>query len=80
MQIRRCPSPICGRPFQLNQFDTRLKTSIERGKFTCPHCGFLFSSDINSVFLTHALSPSEEARFAADEASSQEQGAPTRTV
>jgi len=63
MEFKRCPSPICGRPFQINQFDTGFSIHTERGKLTCPHCGLLLSGEADSVFLTHALSVEEEALF-----------------
>jgi hypothetical protein len=66
MRFKRCPNPICGRPFQVNQFGINLAPIVELGKVTCPHCGLLLSDDINSVFLTHALSTDEEAIFNAN--------------
>jgi hypothetical protein len=62
--VAKCPSPICGRPFQVNRFSTRLSPSLELGKMTCPHCGLVVDGDSNSVFLTHALSSAQEAEYA----------------
>jgi hypothetical protein len=62
-QVRRCPSSLCERPFQVNRFSTRLSPSMELGQMTCPHCGVLLDGENNSVFLTHALSASQEAEY-----------------
>jgi len=67
MQFKRCPSPICGRPFQVNQFKPRMSHSYDPGKIICPHCGLQIDDDNNSVFLTHAMSAREEAEFDAAE-------------
>lgn len=63
MRFHRCPSPICGRPFQLNQFGSKFSIAAERGKIICPHCGLVIEGDRNSLFLTHALSTEQEAEF-----------------
>jgi hypothetical protein len=62
MQYMTCHDPACGRPFQVNQFKTRLADSIERGRIVCPHCGLATAGESDSIFLTHALSAEEEAR------------------
>jgi hypothetical protein len=61
--VSKCPSPICGRPFQVNRFSTRLSPSLEFGKMTCPHCGLALTGEHNSVFMTHALSSEQEAEY-----------------
>src|SRR3569623_417682 len=73
MKFKRCPSPACGRPFQINQFSLRLSHSYESGKVTSPLCGTQAIDDGTSVFLTHALSAKEEADFNAAHAFGAEQ-------
>jgi hypothetical protein len=63
MKFHRCSSPVCGRPFQINQFDAQLVNTAARGQITCPHCGLLVDGDTQSVFLTHALSAEQEYQF-----------------
>jgi hypothetical protein len=63
MQFFRCPSSICGRPFQVNRFDAQLAVPAQLGKITCPHCGLLVYGDSQSLFLTHALSAAQEYEF-----------------
>ncbi|HEV7929046.1 MAG TPA: hypothetical protein VGP12_02820 [Nitrosospira sp.] len=65
MQIIRCASSTCGRPFQLNQYQFSSEVSVpwKRGEIMCPHCGMLAVGDADSVFLTHALSQAQEAEF-----------------
>jgi DNA-directed RNA polymerase subunit RPC12/RpoP len=65
MRIGRCVSPACGRPFQLNQFSKKFSIQAEAGTIMCPHCGHVSQGDINSLFLTHALSEEQEADFIA---------------
>jgi hypothetical protein len=61
MQVMQCPSPACGRPFQLNQFAAHPSRPLERGRIVCPHCSHAFAGDGNSVYLTHALNEHQEA-------------------
>jgi hypothetical protein len=82
MQIIRCASPTCGRPFQLNeyQFSSDVSLPWKRGEIICPHCGMLAAGDASSVFLTHALSHAQEAEFdrqanTGDNASTRQQSA-----
>jgi hypothetical protein len=63
MRVSHCSNPACGRPFQVNQFTTKFSIDGEPGKIMCPHCGQVTEADSNSLFLTHALSPEEEAQF-----------------
>lgn len=63
MQFQRCPNPVCGRPYQLNEFGPDFSRFAELGRLTCPHCGFLVASHARAAFLTHALSGDEEATF-----------------
>jgi hypothetical protein len=63
MQFKRCPSSLCGRPYQINEFGRSLSPLIDLGRLTCPHCGLLLSGETDSTFLTHALSEDEEAAF-----------------
>jgi hypothetical protein len=63
MEFKRCPSSVCGRPYQINEFGPNLSPFADLGRLTCPHCGLLLASDTNFAFLTHALSEDEEAAF-----------------
>lgn len=65
LRIERCPSPFCGRPFQLNRFHAALSVLTEPGKITCPHCGIEIAGAPDSIFLAHALLPSEEVAYMA---------------
>lgn len=67
-EIERCPSALCGRPFQVNRFQARLSVRTTPGEITCPHCGLLIHGPSDSIFLAHALLPSEEVAFIASEA------------
>lgn len=64
-RIIRCVSQSCARPFQLNEFQFSVEASLpwKRGEVICPHCGATMMGDASSVFLTHALSPAQEAQF-----------------
>lgn len=70
MHFRRCINPVCERPYQVNRFSIALQAWMERGKITCPHCGTSVTEEGGFVFLTHALSPREEAEFHARAGSS----------
>jgi hypothetical protein len=72
MQINHCPNVVCGRPFQVNQFKTRIPPPFDAGKIVCPHCGAASAADSTSVFLTHALSKAEEHEYNLRKASSAE--------
>jgi hypothetical protein len=63
MQIDYCANVVCGRPFQVNQFKTRIPFPFDAGKIICPHCGAVSAADSTSVFLTHALSKAEEHEY-----------------
>jgi hypothetical protein len=67
MRFRRCASPTCERPFQINQFSALFCRAVspmdKPGKIICPHCGLEANGEIESYYLTHALSPAEEAEF-----------------
>lgn len=63
MKFMQCRSAGCGKPFQVNQFTTRLITCYEFGIIKCPHCGNAVKSSPDSLFLTHALSTVQEAQF-----------------
>lgn len=63
MQIKLCSSPICRRPFQVNEYTLRHVNTLNKGQIICPHCGYVLSGKSNSVFLTHALTESEEAQI-----------------
>jgi hypothetical protein len=63
MQINYCTNMVCGRPFQVNQFKTRIPPPFDAGKIVCPHCGAVSAADSTSVFLTHALSKVEEHEY-----------------
>jgi DNA-directed RNA polymerase subunit RPC12/RpoP len=64
MQIKRCSASECGRPFQVNTFGPPVSTPYELGKITCPNCGATSGGDVNSLYLSHALSPEQEERLA----------------
>lgn len=63
MKFMQCQSTGCGKPFQVNQFTTRVINCYELGVIKCPHCGNAVQGDADSVFLTHALSLAQEAQF-----------------
>ncbi|HZW22516.1 hypothetical protein [Noviherbaspirillum sp.] len=64
MRFQRCINSGCGRPYQINEFGKH--TADGSGKITCPHCGHSVAAADSSVFLSHAMSPEEEARFNLD--------------
>jgi hypothetical protein len=47
----------------MNQFSTAFSIPSERGKIICPHCGMVLLGDMDSLFITHALSVDQEAEF-----------------
>jgi DNA-directed RNA polymerase subunit RPC12/RpoP len=63
MKLHHCSNPECGRPFQVNEFKTRIPLPFEYGKIRCPHCGNASPADPGIVFRTHALSEQEEHDF-----------------
>jgi hypothetical protein len=63
MEVVKCSSVSCGRPFQVNRFTTNLNTSYQPGIIKCPHCGTSDKADPDALFLTHALSVDEERHF-----------------
>jgi hypothetical protein len=63
--VQRCPGTLCGRPFQVNRFHAGLSTRTTPGQMTCPHCGLLIRGASDSIFLAHALLPSDEVAFMA---------------
>lgn len=72
MNIKRCDSPNCDRPYQVNKFTTILSETYKLGVIKCPHCGTSTKGSPDSLFLTHALSPEEEARFNSEPETNQE--------
>ncbi|MGV3743430.1 MAG: hypothetical protein ACO1NO_14085 [Burkholderiaceae bacterium] len=65
MNYMQCRSTGCGKPFQVNRFNTRFITSYEFGVIKCPHCGHAIKDNPESLFFTHALSREQEANFLA---------------
>lgn len=63
MKFMQCQSTGCGKPFQVNQFNTRFITSYEFGIIKCPHCGHAIQGSPESLFFTHALSADQEVQF-----------------
>jgi hypothetical protein len=66
MPIKRCSNEKCFRPFQLNSYSLKAEVVWETGIITCPNCGHIMKGNDQFVFLTHALSKTQEARFHAD--------------
>jgi len=64
MRFQRCTNPECRRPFQVNEFNGRSIGTAE--SIVCPHCAHTETFWTDSIFLVHALSPEEEARFDAE--------------
>jgi Fe-S oxidoreductase len=56
-------SPLCWRPFQSNQFSKAFDAFADYGLIACPHCGTTIKGNIDSMYLSHALSTQEEADF-----------------
>lgn len=63
MTILHCSSDECGKPFQVNEFTTRMPIPYPFGVIKCPHCGAAHDGNPTSLFLTHALSVQEEQQF-----------------
>ncbi len=57
--MKRCLSPICERPFQINRFGKRLGT-VQGGMLTCQHCELSMQGEGESIFLAYAWLPEEE--------------------
>jgi hypothetical protein len=64
MRFQRCVSTACRRPFQVNEF--AIDAAGSNGRITCPHCGHAESVSSANIFLSHAMSPEEEAKFEND--------------
>lgn len=62
MQFTRCSNPVCNRPYQINEYVGK-KTAEVPEEIVCPHCGHREIRFTDSVFLVHAMSPDEEAKF-----------------
>lgn len=78
MRFQRCINSSCLRPFQVNEFGGH--TAEFRGYITCPHCGHSLTAAAGSVFLVHAMSPEEEAKFNLDHPFARELQLPTSGV
>jgi hypothetical protein len=63
MQFKRCSNANCRRPFQINEFNSKVSQTAAPKDLICPHCGHKEAVFGNSVFLVHALSPDEEKVF-----------------
>jgi hypothetical protein len=63
MRVIRCTGLSCGRPFQVNKFGSECTALGERGKVICPHCNLVVTGEPEFLFITHALSASQEAEF-----------------
>lgn len=61
--FKRCSAPGCDRPFQVNRFNGSSCNWTGAGTITCPHCGTSTEADADFIYLTHALSTEEEARY-----------------
>lgn len=61
MRFQRCNNSACARPFQVNEF--RIKRNQGGGEIICPHCGHREPGVGDSVFLSHAMLPEQEAQF-----------------
>jgi len=64
MRFQRCINSDCSRPFQVNEFSAHAADA--RGHITWPHCGHTTAASSASVFLVHAMTPEEEAKFNLD--------------
>lgn len=71
--FERCAESCCSRPFQINRFNGTSCEWIGAGSIACPHCGASTPADAGFVYLTHALSTDDEARY--DEPDHTEPGA-----
>jgi hypothetical protein len=65
MKIAFCENRECARPFQINDYHPRDRVELTSGVIACPHCATLTTADAQTVFLTHALSRTEEEQFLA---------------
>lgn len=67
MWIERCSNWRCRRPYQVNEFKSDegnlFGDELRPEQITCPHCGQNEIRWTASIFITHALSSDEEARF-----------------
>lgn len=63
MWYERCNNRRCRRPYQVNEFGGKPRGLVVAEQITCPHCGHQETRWSESVFLVHALSAEEEARY-----------------
>ena len=66
MEIERCTSPSCRRPFQVSEIGGMMPATKEREDITCPYCSHTIQRTSNGVFRTHALSLQQEADYNAN--------------
>lgn len=66
MNIERCSSQACRRPFDVSEFGGQMPGTKESEDITCPYCGHTITRRSNGVFNTHALSVEHETKFNAE--------------
>jgi hypothetical protein len=62
-RIEVCTDPLCGRPFQVNEYAITSSSVLMGGRILCPHCGSTQEATPDSIFHTHALTREEEATY-----------------
>jgi len=63
MDIERCGSSTCRRPFSVSEIGGTMPGTKEPEDITCPHCGHTITRRSNGVFNTHALTAEQEVAY-----------------
>ena len=63
MQVERCNSDKCRRPFSVREMGGQMPGTKESEEITCPYCNHTLTRRSNGFFKTNALSPDLEAEF-----------------
>jgi DNA-directed RNA polymerase subunit RPC12/RpoP len=66
MEIERCNSASCRRPFQVLELGPKMPGTKESEDITCPYCSYTIQRTSNGWFQTIALSPNQEKVFIAE--------------
>jgi len=61
--FRRCLHAACNRPFKMNRLMGQASGLTDMGKLVCPYCGRHNPAETNSIYVSQALTASEEREF-----------------
>lgn len=66
MEIERCSSPACRRPYEIAEIGVGAPGAKESEEIQCPYCRNITTRRSTGAFLTHPLSAERRAAYNAE--------------